>query len=1041
MALVNSFFNSYSIATVRNSVDNLRPFLAVDIYGQSVSGLLDSGSSISILGSHSHVTFLELGATLAPCEGVCKIQSVNGVASNIVGYLHLPVVFQDTVKIIKFHVIPDVKTPFIFGWDLWRAFHLAPRFLNTLPRTSAESLVVAEINKLQAMETLTSEQRQVADKVISMFENISFEKVGLGKTDLITHTIDTGDTKPIKQRYYPMSPEKLKELHYELDKMLELGVVEPSSSAWNNPTLLTSKASGELRFCLDSRKLNAVSKHDAYPLPYISQILDRLRDAKYLSSIDLSSAFWQIELDPTSREKTAFTIPGRGLYQFSRMCFGLTGAPATQQRLMDSLFGPDGFNNHVFAYLDDIVICHDTFEGHVALLREVFARLQNAGLTIKYSKCQFFRRELKYLGYIVNEKGLHTDPAKVRSILDFPTPSSRKEVKMFLGTASYYRRFIKKFSLMAAPLNKLTSSGKKAPPFKWTPEAEESFQMLKQALVSAPILACPDFTKPFSLHCDASAYGIAGMLAQEIDGKEHPIAFASKSLSKCETNYSATEREALAVVFAVEHFRPYLEGSKPFKIVTDHASLRWFLNLSNPTGRLARWGCRLSPYNFEIEHRAGKDNVVPDALSRFVPCIAAIAKADSFTPTGDAWFDHLYTKCLNNPLSCRNLMIRDGRLFRHTKSGHGLAEDFQWKEIVAKSGRESIIEKYHCLPTSAHLGIQKTFKKIALTYYWPGLFKDVADYVRNCETCLSHKIPAQTTPGLMGSPKQCCRPFQTLSMDLVGPFPVSRNRYTHLFVVMCCFTKYVMLFPLRRATAASIIKHLEHDVFMKHGIPQTVISDNGTQFTGNEIQALFHKYSIPQIHLGPRYCPQVNPVERQNRTIVTAISSLIKDDHRMWDEHLPHIEFAINTSISEATGFSPFLLVHGREAIVTGSVYDCTPLDVTDLSFPRREDYAGRLFALSGIFRKVREELDKAHVKNTHYYNLRRRHTELNIGQTVWKRTFPLSDKGKFFSAKLAPKYVKCTVVEKKSPLVYKLLDEYGKDAGIWHIKDIKISN
>lgn len=1014
----------------------------MDIYGQPCYGLLDSGSGISIVGDSAHELFLNLGATLTPCVDACRIQSVNGVLSTILGFLFLPVLFKGTVKLIKFHVIPDVKTSFIFGWDFWQAFGLAPSELSSLPwKSSSEIREVAEINHIHPMDTLSWEQRQQAEAIIKAYDDIAFETVGLGKTNLITHTIDTGDAKPIKQRYYPMSPEKLKELHRQLDTMLEADVVEPSHSEWNNPTLMTPKASGELRFCLDSRKLNAVSKHDAYPLPYISQILDSLRNSKYLSSIDLSSAFHQIELDPSSREKTAFTVPGRGLFHFKRMCFGLTGAPATQQRLMDLLFGPDGFENRVFVYLDDIVICHETFEGHLALLKKVLERLKQAGLTIRASKCQFFRRELKYLGYVVDEKGLHTDPAKVQSILEFPTPTTRKHVKMFLGTASYYRRFIKNFSLIAAPLNRLTSTGKKAPPFTWSPEAEESFQTLKQALVSAPILACPDFSKPFSLHCDASSFGIAGMLAQEINGAEHPIAFASKSLSKCEMNYSATEREALAVVFAVEHFRPYLEGSKPFKIITDHASLKWFLNLTNPTGRLARWGCRLSPYNFEIEHRAGKDNVVPDALSRFVTPVAAITTVDSFTPTGDTWYDDVYTKCLKKPLSCRNFMLKGGRLFRYTKSPNTLVRDFQWKEVIPEAKREALIGNHHNVPTSAHLGIQKTFKRITLSYYWPKMFRDVADFVRNCDTCLSHKVPNRTTPGLMGSPKQCCRPIQTLSIDLAGPFPVSKNRFTHLFVVMCCFTKYVMLFPLRRATAANVVKHLENDVFMKHGIPQTVISDNGTQFTGHEIQALFHKYSVPQVHLGPRYCPQVNPVERQNRTIVTAISSLIKDDHREWDLHLPHIEFAINTSVSEATGFSPFLLMHGREAIVNGDLYDSAPLDLADLSFPRREEYARQLGALSAINRKVREELVKAHSKNVHYYNLRRTHKELNVGQTVWKRTYPLSDKGKYFSAKLAPKYIKCKIVTKKSPLVYELVDEHGKDAGVWHIKDLKTSN
>lgn len=1013
---------------------DIRPHLVVNIYSEEYYGLLDSGSSLSILGGSAGDRFLHAGAQLHHSHDVPFISTANSSRAPVRGYVLLPVQFNSVTRVIKFYIIPEVSTPMIFGVDFWKSFNLAPEIFRGLPLVNkpVSSFEVSEVRFLQAFDNLSSSQREVAEDIINKFEEISFESKGLGRTDLLTHKIDTGDTLPIKQRFYCMSPDRLKELNRQLDEMLEMGVVEPSSSAWNNPILFAPKPNNELRFCLDSRKLNAVSKGDAYPLPYISHILDQLRDARYLSSIDLKSAFWQIGLDPASREKTAFTVPGRGLFHFVRMCFGLKGAPATQQRLMDRIFGPE-FQNKVFVYLDDIIIISSTFDEHIIFLKKVFERLKSANLTINLKKSCFFRKELKYLGYIVDERGLRTDPSKVQCIVDYPTPTNRKEVKMFLGTASYYRRFIKDFSSIAAPLNALTSTKKNAPPFKWSEAAEKAFTDLKSALVSSPVLSCPDFEKPFSVHCDASNYGIAGTLTQvSDDGVEHPIAYASRSLNKAERNYSVTEREALAVVYAVEHFRPYLEGDKPFKVVTDHSSLKWFFNLSNPTGRLARWGCRLSPYEFVIEHRKGKDNVVPDALSRTVP-VLEIRRVK-----GDPWYNRIVARCKQFPQSCPNFLIKEDKLFRFSKSNN-TDSGYDWKEVVPADARLDVLRSHHCSDLAPHFGVFKTYKRLALRYFWPNMYNDVVEFVKNCDICAAYKCSQEPTPGLMGDPKICTRPFETISIDLVGPLPRSRNGYTFILVVVCCFSKYCQIFPLRRAVGKNIVKHLEDDVFLKHGIPRTVVLDNGTQFTGSELQALFAKYSIPQVHFTPKYCPQVNTVERYNRTLVTALSICVRDDQRSWDTHLPKIQFAMNTTVNEVTRYSPYFLVHGREPIFCGSVYGSANTPLVSFECSSRDVFAQRFNCLKGVFLKVEDAIKKAHHRSTTYYNKTRRRLEFQVGDVVWKKTFPLSDASKFFTAKLAPKFEKCRIISKLSPLVYELVDaSNGKPLGRWHVRNLK---
>lgn len=407
--------------------------------------------------------------------------------------------------------------------------------------------------------------------------------------------------------------------------MLDLGVVEPSSSAWSSPIILVDKQDGGQRFCVDFRKVNLVTKKDAYPLPKVTSILDRLRDARYLSALDIKSAYWQIGLEESSKEKTAFTIQGRGLFHFNVLPFGLHNAPATWQRLVDSVLGMD-LEPYVFVYLDDVIVVTQTFEKHLEILEEIFKRLTEANLTLNKDKCHFCKKELRYLGYVVDEKGLRVDPEKVSAILELPVPRSVKEVRQFCGTASWYRRFISDF---ASRLYPLTSMLRKNKHFKWTEEAQKAFDDIRQSLVQAPILSWPDFSKQFTISCDASNVGIGAVLSQSSDFGEKVIAYASRTLGKTEQKFSTTERECLAVIWSIEKFRPYVEGTH-FEVITDHHSLLWLHNLRDPQGRLARWSLRLQPFDFTLIHRKGKEHVVPDLLSRNpVPTLQPVVMIES----------------------------------------------------------------------------------------------------------------------------------------------------------------------------------------------------------------------------------------------------------------------------------------------------------------------------------------------------------------------------------------------------------------------------
>lgn len=1015
---------------------------------ETFTGLLDTGSCVTILGDGSHEKLLDMGFQLQ-VNTTIQFVSAGGEKLDSIGIIYLPIQFRNQTHYLNVYVVPNIKNPLILGIDFWRTFGLFPKHLDAVnflkDSDSSAQTFANSVNKatLCSYDNLSDSQKFTADNLISQFHDISYEKKGLGRTSLIQHPIDTGDAAPIRQRYYRMSPEKQGILVDQLDSMLKDDVVEPCESPWSSPVLLTPKKNGELRLCLDSRKLNSITKKDAYNLPYMTEILDNLRDAKYLSSIDLSKSFWQILIREEDRCKTAFYIPSRGTFQFKSMPFGLTNAPATQQRLVDYLFYGPEFEQRVFVYVDDVIIVSETFEQHILLLKKVLEKLKFANLTINLEKSQFFRHQLKYLGYVVDINGLHADPEKVDSISKYPTPTNRKEVRRFLGTASWFRRFIPNFSQLASPLNKLTSQSKNAPPFSWSKEADDAFQKLKNLLASAPILACPDYSKPFEVHTDASDYGIGAVLTQVLDGEEKVIAYMSKSLSKQERNYSATEREALAVLSSIEHWRCYLENGLKFTVFTDHSSLKWFLNLNNPTGRLARWGVRLSAFNFDIKHRKGADNVVPDSLSRSVP-VATIDDTTArpttpFYKTSDPWFLNIFKGCINSPTSFLNYRLSNGKLFRYMKSINPLTREFEWKEVIPLEHRKDIISQNHCAITSGHFGIFKTYKRISLKYFWPGMHQDVNKFVTSCDICHSYKYPNHATLGTMGRPKDCCRPFQMISIDLVGPLPVTRKQNTFLLVVTCCFSKYCLMFPIRRATAEIICKILEENVFLIHGIPSTVLMDNGRQFISNTMKNLFATYSIPNVYYTPLYTPQVNTVERYNKTIITAVSTFIENDHRSWDTNIPKIQFALNSAVNEVTGFTPSFLVFGRELVNCGSHYNDAAIE-DHIIFAPRDAYAENLGCLSKIFDKVQASLIKAHSRNSTNYNLRRKNIDFKVGDIIWKRTFYQSDKDNRFSKKLAPKFIKCRITEKKSNLVYDLEDMMGNKLGAWHVKDFKLT-
>ena len=425
------------------------------------------------------------------------------------------------------------------------------------------------------------------------------------KTDKIFHDVDIGDSMPIKQHPYQMSPVKKECLKEEND------FIEPSNSDWSSPCILVPKPDGAYRLCTYYRKVNGVSKTDSFPIPRIDDCIDKIGKAKYVTKFDLLKGFWQIPLTDNAKEVSAFVTPD-GLFRYKVMPFGMKNSPATIQRLINSLIaGMDGIG----AYIDDVIIYSDFWENHIGTIKEFFGRLTEYSLTINLVKSEFCHGTLTFLGHVVGQGQVRPVSAKVQTISDFPIPTSKKELMRFLGMAGYYRKFCSNFSSISAPLTNLLKKNIK---FVWTQSCQEAFDKLKAILKSEPVLAAPDFQKAFKLAVDASDVGAGGVLLQEDEsGVDHPVCYFSKKFSKCQKNYSTIEKECLALILSIQHFEVYISSSSSLVTVyTDHNPLTFLRKMKNKNQRLLRWTLLLQEYNLDVRHIKGKENVVADALSR-----------------------------------------------------------------------------------------------------------------------------------------------------------------------------------------------------------------------------------------------------------------------------------------------------------------------------------------------------------------------------------------------------------------------------------------
>ena len=863
-----------------------------------------------------------------------------------------------------------------------------------------------------------TQSEQLLSVLLSYADIFAADSDDVGRTHCTQHRVDTGMAVPIRQHPRRIPAARREQTSQLLKDMLKKGTIRPSQSPWASPIVLVAKKDGSLRFCIDYRKLNKVTRKDAYPIPRVDDTLDTLAGASWFTTLDLISGYWQVEVSPEDREKTAFCTPD-GLYEFNVMPFGLCNAPATFQRLMDSVLAGLQWST-CLVYMDDIVIVGKTFTDHLTNLQQVFQRLRQAGLKLKPSKCSLCQKTVHFLGHVVSQDGITTDPAKTDSIFAWPPPTCKRELQQFLGLTNYYRRFVRDYATIAKPLHRLTE---KNSTFHWSSECQTAFETLKQALTSAPLLTHPDYKLPFLLDTDASATGIGAVLSQvHPDGNERVIAYASRTLTKAERQYCVTRRELLSVVFFVQHFRPYLLG-RHFSLRTDHSCLTWLHNFKEPEGQLARWITRLQEYNFSIIHRQGKRHGNADAMSRH-PCTQCHRYDEELDQTSPSHTTHPTIAAVplspQPPAVSRESQLQDsdiGPVFRAMQSGTRPPPDNmqgespecrqlfqQWDLLCIKHGklwrllvnphsdthnlqlivprplRKAILLDLHDSDTGGHLGECKTLSRLRQRYYWPGQATDVKNWCRTCPTCASRKTPAPANR----APLHTIRagfPMQTVAIDIMGPFPESPSGNRYILVAMDYFTRWAEAYAIPNQEAATVANHLVNELFLRFSPPETLHSDQGRQFESALLGSICRLLGIRKTRTTPYHPQSDGLVERYNRTLLSMLATCSREHPSTWDTYLPKLCMAYNTSVQPTTGYTPFFLMFGREArLPVDIMYGSSP---TETVTPHH--YAAALSeSLQQAYSRVRENMALAHNRQKEYYDQRSHGTPFKPGDLVW---------------------------------------------------------
>ena len=937
--------------------------------------------------------------------------------------------------------------------------------LPTLDRLGAED---KELENIKCAKEFQSEVVQLLRRNRDRFTS---DDKHLGKTDTVKMHINTGNHPPIKKRPYPTPLAQKRKVEEAIDQMMEARVVERSRSPWGFPIVLVEKKDGSSRFCVDFRDLNKITRRNSFPLPVISHILASLGRAKYFSKLDLKSGYWQVEMDESDKEKTAFTCH-YGLFHFNVMPFGLANAPGIFQELMSIVL--QGQEKYALAYLDDVLVFSETRDEHLKHLQRVFDSLRKHNLKLKPSKCEFFNEETQYLGFKISRKGIQPDQDKVTAIQSVIAPKTVRQVRGFIGMCSYYRRFIPNFARIAEPLINLT---RKYARFKWDENCQNAFDKLKKRLSEMVVLAYPDPNKRYKLYTDASDHTIGACLTQEVydedigEEVEKPIHFLSHKLSDTQTRWTTIEKEAYAIHYTLQKFHHYLYSAS-FTIYTDHRPLEYLLKSPMQNRKIQVWALAIAGYDCEIEYLPGKENVVADLLSRSTtaPAVEDVGPVEvddrayginainsnrlnpgefasykdnqeenrpefkrptmeGFNIIAEQESDEEIVslkKRVNNEkaskLEQKKFIILEGVLYYLSQP----EEEPILRLYVPSHLRHEVMLQYH--DKNGHLGIEKTFQAIRQKYFWPCLFREVVGYVNKCVSCQTMNL--RKIPPRMQESDMPPYPFAKIALDITGPYPKTHSGNEYIVTFIDMYSGWPEAFAVPNKKAETVAHLLMEEIFPRFGAPLQLVTDNGPENVNKIMKRTLENLNIHHVTTS-FYHPQSNgKVERLHRTMNSILAKKIGDNDRSWDLYINQMLAAIRFNVSETTKFSPFYLLYSRDVVL--------PLD--NILKPRRLHYGDQHHEMAiqeqhRAFVRVRSNMLKAKKTNIEKSEKRTKDVVYKVGDLVYYKNFHKKNR---LGQKWLPFYV---IIERTGPVSYRIRDQLTSSVTKAHAEQLRAAN
>jgi hypothetical protein len=936
-----------SVSTIENRTvqisEPLVKIISLDDVTCDLNALIDTGSPASFITESAVHKYLKQFDNLNNTQSK-KFYTINDTSVNVIGCkevnLKLSILPETSAKVLLY-IIKTHKwsTPIILGRDFLAKNNLKLHYhpskndqenkLSLLSEVASADVYIDTIqnSSLLSLEDVKSDFGLEIDKKILQIINEAHSTLLQGKNEIIelppvTVTLKDMSTYAYAPRKFALSERR--QIREIMDDLLARKIVKESTSPYCARIILVRKRSGKLRLCIDLRPLNARVVKQKYPFPLIENFLSLLANKIIFTVLDLKESFLSISIHCDSTKYFSFATPD-GQYEFTKLPFGYSESPAEFQKRLLWVLQPLIRENKILVYMDDILIASETIEENLQTLLQCLILLKKYNFEVNYLKCKFLKTKVEYLGYLISKEGVTLSDRHVVAIKNFPEPKNTHEIQRFLGLVSYFRKFIADFAKIANPLYSLL---KKNSEYKFNNDCLESFNKLKDALVSYPILQLYDPNKETELHTDASAVAIAAILLQrQENGQLAPIAYFSQANNSAETRYHSYELEMLAVVKSIERFHIYLYGIK-FKIVTDCHAVVFAVNKANLNPRIARWTIRLQSYNFEIVHRHGAKMSHVDALSRIVAAIETLPLEKE-----------LYYKQLTDP----QIQTLTNSLEENNSDKFELIEGLVYRKFpdksrfyVPESMVPNVIRVYH--DNNAHCGVEKTVQGIIDTYWFPYIRKRVRIYIDNCLTCLLNNTSTNVKEGEIQLEETPQLPMQSMHADHFGPIKETPQGYKHILVLVDSFTRFTWLCPTRSTSSKETISKLDQ-IFNVFGNPKFLTTDRGTSFTSFEFSNYVQQKGIKH-RLIAVAAPWANgTVERINRFLKSSLKKIV-DDQYEWSNKINEVQYTINNTYHSAIKCSPAKLLFGIEKlnqVDTPLIQFLNTLAKTDLNYTEIE--------------------------------------------------------------------------------------------------------